>query len=247
MEKINGITPRNKSRPFRIKENLVGKHFGNWKVLRRVEDTIYPNGRVTAQWLCECQCEKKTKKIFKTKNLKYASSCGCIKKEKLEGKFQSSFLKTRIVENGKITKKKCGDCKQWKDIKEFYKSSRSRDGYRPSCISCIAGNPQRRYTSTVTSAKKRGFDFFLSREDFLKITSQPCFYCNQFSSNYKNIPYVGIDRVDPTLGYEVSNVVPCCKRCNQSKLDFSLIDFITQIKKIYNFLGLEKYAKNESM
>ena len=51
-------------------EDLTGKQFGNWKVLEY-------NGK--SEWLCECQCEKHTKRLVRTYMLKSggSKSCGC--------------------------------------------------------------------------------------------------------------------------------------------------------------------------
>lgn len=59
--------------------DLTGKQFGNWKVLRRVEDYISPSGYHQTQYLCECQCENKTQKNVLAINLTRGKtlSCGC--------------------------------------------------------------------------------------------------------------------------------------------------------------------------
>lgn len=67
----------------KIKEDLIGKIFGRWKVIERAEDAILKNGTKEAQWLCECSCEKHTRKIIKNSNLKNnrSFSCGCLRYE----------------------------------------------------------------------------------------------------------------------------------------------------------------------
>lgn len=42
----------------KVKEDLTGKAFGNWKVIERVADKISKSGQARAAYLCECQCEK---------------------------------------------------------------------------------------------------------------------------------------------------------------------------------------------
>ena len=51
--------------------------------------------------------------------------------------------------------------------------------------------------------------------------------------HYGEFYYNGIDRKDNFLGYTLSNVVTCCKKCNFLKRDMSYIDFINYIKQIY--------------
>lgn len=50
---------------------------------------------------------------------------------------------------------------------------------------------------------------------------QPC-KPNQAAARLEKVDYYGLDRVDNTRGYEPGNVVPCCKRHNFMKKDFSL-------------------------
>lgn len=51
-------------------EDLTGKRFGNWLVIRYVGNQ---------KWLCECQCENHTLKEVKSTYLKKgtSTSCGC--------------------------------------------------------------------------------------------------------------------------------------------------------------------------
>ena len=48
----------------KVREDLTGKIFGRLTVLEQAEDYIRPDGRHEAQWLCECNCPKHTKKII---------------------------------------------------------------------------------------------------------------------------------------------------------------------------------------
>lgn len=69
-----------------VKEDLTGVKFNHWTVLGRADDYINPNtGKRCARWLCECDCDDKTKKIVVGTSLKNNSSksCGCHKKKVL--------------------------------------------------------------------------------------------------------------------------------------------------------------------
>jgi 5-methylcytosine-specific restriction endonuclease McrA len=90
-------------------------------------------------------------------------------------------------------------------------------------------------------AKARGFSFLLSRDFVLKIVLKNCFYCGIPPSNLKKtkhsidgLPFNGIDRVDSKLDYIESNVVPCCKKCNNAKSNYNKDVFIEWIAKVYN-------------
>ena len=82
----------------------------------------------------------------------------------------------------------------------------------------------------------------LTREQFLEEITKPCFYCNATRTSYFNatndweerFEYTGLDRVDSSLGYEMSNVVPCCKVCNMAKSNMTVEQFIDWAGKIVN-------------
>jgi len=90
-------------------------------------------------------------------------------------------------------------------------------------------------------AKRRNIEFKLKQKDFLQIIEQKCFYCGAEHSNTEITPsghillYNGIDRLDNTRGYELDNVVPCCKICNHMKSDLPYDVFKEQIKKVYEY------------
>ena len=95
------------------------------------------------------------------------------------------------------------------------------------------------------SAKERGFVFELKRAEFEKLILDNCFYCGKApSAFYKacqgkkggGIYYNGIDRLNPNLGYEMGNVVSCCKECNYSKRTRTLEEFKEWVIKVYNSL-----------
>ena len=61
-------------------KDLTNQRFGLWKVLYQVEDNITPKGTHQPMWMCECQCEKRTKKIVNGYSLRRGdtNSCGCL-------------------------------------------------------------------------------------------------------------------------------------------------------------------------
>lgn len=92
------------------------------------------------------------------------------------------------------------------------------------------------------NAKIKNVSFNISKDCFKKLTKQNCYYCNRKPS--KSITnssvkcngsyiYNGIDRVDNNLGYELTNVVPCCSICNYAKRNLTYADFISWIKRAY--------------
>lgn len=75
-------------------------------------------------------------------------------------------------------------------------------------------------------AKRRGFKFDLPYEFVVCFFKAGCYYCGD------ELHIVSFDRVDSSVGYVPTNVVPCCPLCNQMKLTSSKSDFINKCKAI---------------
>ena len=87
---------------------------------------------------------------------------------------------------------------------------------------------ERVYNDYVKSALARNKAFELTLEEFntFKIDAY-CTYCGS--------PSLGIDRVENSIGYIMSNCVPCCGQCNRMKYTGTTEEFLEQVKKIYEF------------
>jgi hypothetical protein len=92
------------------------------------------------------------------------------------------------------------------------------------------------------NAERKGQEFDLVFEEFIDLCSQSCSYCgdppsNEQKSGYKNgdFIYVGLDRVDNSLGYTKDNVVPCCTLCNKGKREMSKENFLAWVKRISDY------------
>lgn len=89
-------------------------------------------------------------------------------------------------------------------------------------------------------AKKRNLSFLLEKEEFRKISSMPCYYCDAppraLGSRTSNGRFVGngLDRVNNDEGYSNKNVVSCCKQCNIAKSTMTQKEFLTLISNIFN-------------
>lgn len=108
-----------------------------------------------------------------------------------------------------------------------------------------------------SGAKKRGYSWELTLEDFIKISSQSCYFCGQGPKDWEcftNAPSVrkdspladkelykiqisGVDRFDNNLGYTTDNSVPCCVYCNRAKSDLSFQEFKDHNERIYRWLS----------
>jgi len=86
-------------------------------------------------------------------------------------------------------------------------------------------------------------DISLTLEEYIKLSLDNCYYCDLAAEDNKYMTKnkkskSGIDRVDSSKSYEISNCVSCCKDCNYMKGLLSKEDFIEQVKIIYDFKNL---------
>jgi len=97
------------------------------------------------------------------------------------------------------------------------------------------------YRKYKWKARSKNREWNLSIERFTELTSSDCYYCGEKPKqihNRNNAEYNGhyihngIDRKDNSLGYTLTNSLPCCKVCNRAKETMSYEDFINWIKKL---------------
>lgn len=255
--------------------NIIGKRFNRLLVLKKVD---VPNRR--SMYECVCLCGEHT--IVSKHNLIYGKirSCGCLRKEigleknlkDLTGqKFgRLTVLSKKIIEkNGR--KKIMWDCLCSCGNRTLVEGYHLRRGDTQSC-GCFG--KERRieavrlpkgeaafnsfYSRYKSNAKKRGFEFNLTKDEFRKLVQKPCFYCDnntiknylheskKVNGGYKYIS--GVDRVDNTKGYSIENCVPACSICNIAKHHHSPQEFLIWLKHILeNIDKLEKKFKYKGL
>jgi hypothetical protein len=71
--------------------------------------------------------------------------------------------------------------------------------------------PENRIKIAQRSARDRGLEWSISLDEFRSLVSLPCHYCSGSTEGTG----AGLDRIDNSLGYSVSNVLPCCTACNK--------------------------------
>lgn len=102
--------------------------------------------------------------------------------------------------------------KKWREKNRNYRSKHPRQKEKQT--------PRRKFNKYRNDAKRRGYEFLLSFEEFFSLrTNTICYYC---SSSEK----IGIDRVNNKMGYLKENCVPCCWDCNRTKRILSKETFI---------------------
>ena len=97
---------------------------------------------------------------------------------------------------------------------------------------------RRLYRNYIRGCERRNIYWNLTQEQFHKLTSAPCAYCDRLpGSKVRSYTYNGIDRVDNSKGYIVTNSVTCCKECNfiknNSLLSFEEMRCMAQALKDY--------------
>lgn len=148
-------------------------------------------------------------------------------------------------------KLKCNTCGFDKSESEFGIVRQNANGRNTSCRLCVrernrayaasdAGKKARdrinrgsgRYTLAKCNARRRGIVWQLSRDQFTCLTSKPCEYCGGKLSDTG----CGLDRMDNNIGYVISNVVPCCRQCNNTKSNFWTHNEMVEIGTVMRLL-----------
>ena len=98
--------------------------------------------------------------------------------------------------------------------KKYQSSERGRSVYR-ALRKKYNRLPKYKFQESVNRCRRRKLAWEITFEDYVKITSSTCYYCNG------RLPEVGtgLDRIDNSLGYTKENVVPCCTLCNITRQD----------------------------
>lgn len=93
-------------------------------------------------------------------------------------------------------------------------------------------SPKGRFSRLKEDSKKRGITLSIIEKDFCELIQLPCYYCDN-KLGTKTIYGVGLDRLDSSKPYELSNVVPCCHFCNTIK---SYLLTATEMKHVAKLL-----------
>ena len=117
-------------------------------------------------------------------------------------------------------------------------ASRKRTGYNywqahPGKIVSYLRTSTARWHSMKTGAKQRGLKCEISKEDFSQLLKRPCCYCGIGLSSFSGS---GLDRLDFSKGYTLTNVVPCCPFCNRVRSNvLSHDEMLIAMKAVLNY------------
>jgi hypothetical protein len=184
-------------------DDMVGKRFGRLVIASNTGNK-YEKKNV---FLYECVCDCGSTTIVRGDALKSGNtaSCGCLAKERrAEGK------RKKILEE--------------------------RGGIGPI--------PALFFNRLKQDARERDLTCELTLAEFVDISTSDCYSCGQidtknqvqYRSNKKSVRYTwkanGLDRIDNSRGYDIYNILPCCKRCNQARNDMSIALFFDLVRRI---------------
>lgn len=231
--------------------DLTGQKFGRYTVIKEAPKKHFQKGQSHRMWLCKCDCGNE--KIVDQCNLRagVSISCGCYAAE-LASKRSRLYLTGKRF--GKLTATSCAGSKNNKALwhcvcdcgNEVTKTTgQLTSGHTKSC-GCLAIESRRKPFGQSTkktvlyqykrNAKTRNLDWDLTKEQFYNLTHGDCFYCGskptqvrKSESNNGDFVYNGIDRLDNTKGYSVSNCVTCCQKCNRAKDTMGFKEFISWV------------------
>jgi hypothetical protein len=145
---------------------------------------------------------------------------------------QCSCGNTKIVQGGSL---KNGDIKSCGCLKDEKKLKNGEAAFN----ALYQTYKNRGYRKNKKSDFIRDLPFELEKNDFREIVTKNCFYCGLVPSQIKynsksKFIYNGIDRLDSSKGYTIDNSVPCCKKCNRNKWDYSYKDFLEWVERVYD-------------
>lgn len=230
--------------PVRI--NLSGRRFGRLVALEPV--------RVKKDWhyRCACDCGRETVVGAGHLGSGHTTSCGCWRAEFIKQFCRKPLMlpiggrygRLTIVGDRQVDARSRASywcrCDCGKECRVA--GTNLNCGHTTSC-GCVQleavrqavgeSSKNRVLNAYVANARLRKLPFELTREQFLHLVVQPCVYCGDALGNVHvsrhgtgDFRYTGLDRVDSSLGYTLSNAAPCCRVCNVAKSNLPVGDFL---------------------
>jgi hypothetical protein len=236
---------------YSTRKDLTAQKFGQLEVI----GFSHVDQHRTTHWLCKCSCGNE--KAISGKNLRrnLVGSCGCGQHNGQKGKAAHNRKDlTGLVLNdltvirvshtiGKVVywlcKCKCGNEKA---IRRGNLLNGQKDCGHKKNLQRGEASFNNLLRSYKMSAERRGYEFLLTTEEFRTLTSSNCHYCGDtpregaIDNKYVNGIYLrnGIDRVDNSIGYILTNCVPCCSIHNDMKGELTYQQFIDECIKVAN-------------
>ena len=129
--------------------------------------------------------------------------------------------------------RRCSICKETKPLDTFGLDKYRMLGRSYECKDCHnrrgrvnKNKPGQRFSTYRSGAKFRHIEFDLSFKQFMIFWCKSCYYCGT------EINGIGLDRKDSKDGYNMDNIVPCCRQCNMAKTIQTPEQFISMCLKV---------------
>ena len=135
----------------------------------------------------------------------------------------------RLIENDLegYLKKNAEHAKNWRDANPAKCEKLNKDR---------SENINYHFVTYKRSAEIKQLEFKLTKGDFMEMVECGCHYCGIIQEKGFN----GIDRLDSSEGYIMTNCVSCCEMCNFMKGCLGPTIFINRVEHIMTHLGLFK-------
>lgn len=150
-------------------------------------------------------------------------------KERNHDKCASYWIdaRKRLIENDLegYLKKNAEQAKKWRDANPDKVKEINQDRNE---------NIEYHYTTYKRSALSKRLDFEISKDIFMTMVKDPCYYCGTLQEKGFN----GIDRLDSTQDYVKENCVTCCEMCNMMKGSLGPNIFVHRVEHILTNLKL---------
>jgi hypothetical protein len=236
--------------------DLSGRIFGNWTVMEYSGREAITKSKILHMWKCLCKCGKIKNVAGASLTRGKSNSCGDFEcRTAFKDLTGQRFGKLVVLQSERKTimgniktywKCKC-DCG---NITVVYGGSLTCGDSR----SCECSRNSKKEMSIknqawyahIANCKKRGIENFLSKEQYLSISSEACHYCGGLhvresggKTNIK-IGLNGIDRKDNELFYKLENSLPCCINCNRMKNDMSYEKTMSYLGQLFENIRLKK-------
>jgi hypothetical protein len=215
-----------------------------------------------AQWVCQCICGKTVSHNGRRLRKGFVTSCGCNWRDRVaknaidEIGNEYGLLTVLEFSDKEICDKIHWLCECKCGIQAIVSGADLRSGNTTSC-GCL--QTESRYSATrkyspedttwmcmyASHVKSQDRHGYLPYELWRDIVARDCYYCGaapEIHTRPSGTPVFanGIDRYDNTLGYELSNCVPCCKWDNYRKGSTHGDDYIAGCLRVADHIRKRK-------
>ena len=222
----------------KFKKSDENDYCGKHQINIFIEQTISQNKKICKNYIRGCRSQLNMDYTF--------SKCEeCLNNYRIKDKTN----RKNAIENNIVgqTTRICTTCFKHNDISEFKNDITELE--TKTCKTCREQNKKQirnkekrnflsrininqSFSSYIKEAKRRNFEFKLSKDIFNNIVKQNCHYCNEINTEKK---FNGIDRIDSNNGYILENCVSCCSLCNYLKNKMPIDTFIKRVQHIVTY------------